>query len=117
ILRGSLASHVQRLARLLAPIARRDARTHALTRAQLAEGIVLLIARLPVYRTYMEAGEVEIHEEDRAALEWAFAETAAAALIRAPLLTVLNEIFLGDTAALSQERRAERDAFVLRFQQ
>jgi (1->4)-alpha-D-glucan 1-alpha-D-glucosylmutase len=117
ILRGSLSSDVQRLARLLAPIARRDARTQALTRTQLSEGIVLLIARLPVYRTYMEAGTLTIHEDDRAALELAFAESAAAALIRPPLLALLEHTLLGDTAALSEERRAERDAFVLRFQQ
>jgi (1->4)-alpha-D-glucan 1-alpha-D-glucosylmutase len=117
ILRGSLASDVQRLARLLAPLARRDARTQGLTRAQLSEGIVLLIARLPVYRTYMEAGALEIHESDRAALDRAFAETRASALMRAPLIALLQEIFLGDTAALGDEQRAERDAFVLRFQQ
>ncbi|MEP7066917.1 MAG: hypothetical protein ABI889_12850, partial [Gemmatimonadota bacterium] len=39
MLRGSLASDVQRLARFLAPIARADERTQSLTRAQLAEGI------------------------------------------------------------------------------
>lgn len=117
ILRGSLAADVQRLARLLAPIARGDARTQTLTRAQLAEGIVLLIARLPVYRTYLAAGTITMHEDDRTALEHAFAESAAAALIRAPLLAFLEQTFLGDTASLSEERRAERDAFVLRFQQ
>ena len=117
ILRGSLASDVQRLARLLAPIARRDARTQALTRAQLSEGIVLLIASLPVYRTYMEAGALSMHEDDRAALERAFAEAGAPALMRAPLLGLLRNIFLGDAAALGDEHRAERDALVLRFQQ
>ena len=117
ILRGSLASDVQRLARLLAPLARRDARTQGLTRAQLSEGIVLLIARLPVYRTYMEAGALAIHDDDRAALERAFAEARASALMRAPLLALLQSLFLGDLAALSEEHRAERDAFVLRFQQ
>jgi (1->4)-alpha-D-glucan 1-alpha-D-glucosylmutase len=117
ILRGSLASDVQRLARLLAPIARRDARTRALTRAQLSEGIVLLIARLPVYRTYAEAGARSMHEDDRAALERALADARAAALVRAPLLALLHDIFLGDIASLGEERRAERDAFVLRFQQ
>ncbi|HEY2898117.1 MAG TPA: malto-oligosyltrehalose synthase, partial [Gemmatimonadaceae bacterium] len=117
ILRGSLASDVQRLARLLASLARRDARTQGLTRAQLSEGIVLLIARLPVYRTYLEAGMLEIDENDRAALEHAFAEARAVALMRTPLLALLRDIFLGDLAPLSEERRAERDAFVLRFQQ
>ena len=117
ILRGSLSSDVQRLARLLAPIARRDARTAALTRAQLAEGIVQLIARLPVYRTYIEAGALTIHEDDRGALEQAFAEAADVALIRAPLLALLEEHLPRRTASLADERRAERDAFVLRFQQ
>jgi (1->4)-alpha-D-glucan 1-alpha-D-glucosylmutase len=117
ILRTSLSSDVQRLARLLAPIARRDARTQSLTRAQLAEGIVLLIARLPVYRTYMEAGVLAIHEDDREALEHAFGELSTAAFMRAPLLSLFELTFLGDTTSLSEERRAERDAFVLRFQQ
>ncbi len=117
ILRGSLASDVQRLARLLAPLARRDPRTRGLTRPQLSEGIVLLIARLPVYRTYMEAGALEIHEADRAALERALAEVSTDALMRLPLLSLFRDIFLGDIAALGDERRAERDAFVLRFQQ
>ncbi|MBK5189554.1 MAG: malto-oligosyltrehalose synthase, partial [Gemmatimonadaceae bacterium] len=117
ILRSSLTSDVQRLARLLAPIARRDASTTSLTRAQLAEGIVQLIARLPVYRTYIEAGAHALHEDDRAALERAFAAAADVALIRAPLLTLLERLFLGDPSALSDEARAERDAFVLRFQQ
>ena len=117
ILRSSLASDVQRLARLLAPIARRAAPTQSLTRTQLSEGIVLLIARLPVYRTYIEAGALSIHDDDRATLERAFAEANAAALIRAPLLALLREIFLGDPSALDARRRAERDAFVVRFQQ
>jgi (1->4)-alpha-D-glucan 1-alpha-D-glucosylmutase len=89
----------------------------ALTRAQLFEGIVLLIARLPVYRTYMEAGALSIHEDDRAAVERALADAGAAALIRAPLLALLRDIFLGDIGSLGEEQRAERDAFVLRFQQ
>ncbi|HEV7705275.1 MAG TPA: malto-oligosyltrehalose synthase, partial [Gemmatimonadaceae bacterium] len=117
ILRGSLTSDVQRLARLLAPIARRDARTASLTRAQLQEGIVQLIAQLPVYRTYIEAGALAVHEDDRTALERAFTAAADIALIRAPLLALLERLFLGDLAPLSDERRAERDAFVLRFQQ
>ena len=117
ILRGSLTSDVQRLARLLAPIARRDARTASLTRAQLQEGIVQIIAQLPVYRTYIEAGALTVHEDDRAALERAFSAAADIALIRAPLLALLERLFLGDLAPLSDERRAERDAFVLRFQQ
>ena len=117
ILRGSLASDVLRLARLLARIARGDARTAELTRAQLAEGIVQLIARLPVYRTYIEAGSLALHEDDRAALKRAFAESAAAALMRAPLLELFERAFLGDASSLSDDQRAERDAFVLRFQQ
>ena len=117
ILRGSLASDVQRLARLLAPIARRDARTRALTRAQLAEGIVQLIARLPVYRTYIEARALELHEDDRAALDRAFSAARQVALISAPLLALLEEIFLDRTASLAPEERGHRDAFVLRFQQ
>ncbi|MEP7086139.1 MAG: malto-oligosyltrehalose synthase [Gemmatimonadota bacterium] len=117
ILRGSLTSDVQRLARLLAPIARDDPRTSQLTRAQLSEGIVQIIARLPVYRTYIEAGTRDVHEDDRAALERAFADAGALALIRAPLLALLGEIFLGDRSSLSDEKRAEHDAFVLRFQQ
>jgi (1->4)-alpha-D-glucan 1-alpha-D-glucosylmutase len=117
ILRGSLASDVQRLARLLAPIARRDARTSAHTRAQLQEGIVQLIAQLPVYRTYIEAGVLAVHEDDRSALERAFKAAGDIALIRAPLLDLFERLFLGDLAPLSDERRAERDAFVLRFQQ
>ncbi|MGE5728329.1 MAG: malto-oligosyltrehalose synthase, partial [Gemmatimonas sp.] len=117
ILRSSLATDVQRLARLLAPIARRAAPTQALTRTQLSEGIVLLIARLPVYRTYLEAGTLSIHEDDRAALERAFAEAHTAALIRAPLLALLQAIFLADPAAVGTVERAERDAFVMRFQQ
>ena len=115
ILRGSLASDVQHLARLLAPIARRDARTASLTRAQLQEGIVQLISQLPVYRTYIEAGALAVHEDDRDALERAFRGAASLALIRAPLLDLLDRIFLGDLA--SSPRSAERDAFVLRFQQ
>ena len=117
ILRGALASDVQRLARLLAPIARRNERTASLTRAQLSEGIVQLIARLPVYRTYIEAGAHALHDSDRAALERAFEASTALALVRAPLLALLTDIFLGDPSSLSEEQRAERDAFVLRFQQ
>ena len=117
ILRGSLASDVQRLARLLAPIARRDARTASLTRAQLGEGMVQLIARLPVYRTYIEAGALAVHEDDRAALERACAASTALALVRAPLLAMLEHLFLGDPSSLDEERRGERDAFILRFQQ
>ena len=117
VLRGSLTADVQRLARLLAPIARRDARTSSLTRAQLQEGIVQLIAQLPVYRTYIEAGALTVHEDDRAALERALTAAADIALIRAPLLALFERCFLGDLASLSDERRAERDAFVLRFQQ
>ncbi len=117
ILRGSLASDVQRLARFLAPIARDDARTESLTRAQLSEGIVQLIAHLPVYRTYIQAGALALDEDDRAALERAFASAGSLALMRAPLLALLQEVFLGDRSSLGEDQRAEHDAFVLRFQQ
>jgi (1->4)-alpha-D-glucan 1-alpha-D-glucosylmutase len=117
ILRGSLSSDAQRLARLLMAVACRDARTARLTRAQLSEGIVQLIAWLPVYRTYIEAGALALHEDDRVALERAFAATRAVALMRAPLLELLEHIFLGDASSLGEAQRAERDAFVLRFQQ
>ncbi|MEO8881484.1 MAG: malto-oligosyltrehalose synthase [Gemmatimonadaceae bacterium] len=117
ILRGSLAPDVQRLAALLAPIARRDPRTQSLTRVQLGEGIVQLIARLPVYRTYIEAGAVALHEDDRAVLEIAFGAARSLALIRPPLLELLGHTFLADPSLSSDEMRAERNAFVLRFQQ
>ncbi|MDQ2929875.1 MAG: malto-oligosyltrehalose synthase, partial [Gemmatimonadota bacterium] len=118
ILRGSLAPDVQRLAALLAPIARRDAHTQSLTRVQLGEGIVQLIARLPVYRTYMESGALALHEDDRAALETAFSAARDLARIRPPLLELLERIFLTDPSALGDDAaRSERDGFVLRFQQ
>ena len=87
------------------------------TRAQLAEGIVQLIAWLPVYRTYIESGALAPHEDDRAALERAFAAAGEVALIRAPLLALLHEIFLGPPSPLGGKQLAARDAFVLRFQQ
>jgi (1->4)-alpha-D-glucan 1-alpha-D-glucosylmutase len=117
VLRSSLASDVQRLARLLARVSRRDARTAELTRAQLAEGIVQLIAQLAVYRTYIEAGATALHPDDRAPLAQAFDAVRAAARMPLPLLELLEEIFLNADSFVDAERRAERDAFVLRFQQ
>ena len=117
VLRSSLASDVQRLARLLAKISRRDPRTANLSRAQLAEGIVQLIEHLPVYRTYIEAGAAALDPSDRAPLARAFGAVRAAARIRPPLLELLEEIFLRGESTVDADRRAERDAFVLRFQQ
>jgi len=117
ILRNSLASDVQRLARLLARITRRDPRTAALKRAPITEGIVQLITHLRVYRTYIEAGALALHPDDRDALARAFSAARSSALIHPALLTLLEDLFLGDLSTLDEERRAERDAFVLRFQQ
>jgi (1->4)-alpha-D-glucan 1-alpha-D-glucosylmutase len=76
ILHTSLAVDVHRLARLLQPIARRDAATAKLTPSVLADGITAFAVALPVYRTYIDARGV-IDEDDRRVIERALADARA----------------------------------------
>ncbi len=117
VLRSALRADVARLAALLAPIARRQPSTAALRRTQLFEGIVQMIAALPVYRTYLTNEQERIDEEDRRWMIAALDEARRRAVVPDALLELIAGAFLNLGQPESEEERAERLRFVLRFQQ
>ena len=94
ILRASLASDVDRVTRLLRPIARRDPRTRELPASVLGEAVVELIACLPVYRTYVDGRTDFIHPEDRRIIEQAITRARDRAVAPRAVLDLLRDVLL-----------------------
>ncbi|MDQ3696972.1 MAG: malto-oligosyltrehalose synthase [Gemmatimonadota bacterium] len=119
ILRRALQADVLRLARLLAPIARRDPAAATLPREALAEAIVQLIADLPVYRTYIGERSRALHPADRAVLETALAGARGRGGTSTTALDFLGRVLLEPLRIGGGADGSDREhsLFIERFQQ
>jgi (1->4)-alpha-D-glucan 1-alpha-D-glucosylmutase len=119
VLRTSLAADVRRLVRILSPIAERDAEAACVSRPELRNALVAVIAALPVYRSYIAAGE-PASASDRRVIEIALERARAASEVDGRALRLLERVLLpsdDDAPAPSLDELRERDLFVHRFQQ
>lgn len=118
VLRNALLADVLRLARLLQPLARADAAVAAYGRPALVDALTRFIARLPVYRTYVDGRGPRVHDEDRRWVDAALERVLARGEVPEPLARFLRSTLLleGWSERADEERAAWLD-FVLRFQQ
>ncbi|HEU4586246.1 MAG TPA: malto-oligosyltrehalose synthase, partial [Gemmatimonadaceae bacterium] len=119
VLRTSLAADVRRLVRILIPIAERDAEAACVSRPELRNALVAVIAALPVYRTYIAAGEPP-SAADRKVIAIALSRAREASDVDARALRLLERLLLpanDDAPAASLDELRARDLFVHRFQQ
>jgi malto-oligosyltrehalose synthase len=127
ILGGALRADVSRLARLLEPIAAErealvmhgpgiDGGVIEVDRQLLAEGIVELIACLPVYRTYL-TGDHRRAPEDVEVLDHAFARVRQRGVARAEVVDLLGDLFRSAAPSGDPAHDQARRRFILRFQQ
>jgi (1->4)-alpha-D-glucan 1-alpha-D-glucosylmutase len=112
VLREVLGSDVNRLTALFLEICERHRRHRDYTRHELHEALRELIARFPVYRTYVRAEAGTVAPEDEATLTGAIAAARAA---RPDLDGTLFD-FLTDLLLLRVRGSAESE-LVMRFQQ
>ena len=133
ILRGSLSPDITRLTRLLVPIARsagslvaqggggsstrRGSDGASVDEEALRDGIVELIACMPVYRTYIDGGDGTVPEEDARVLEQAFTRASERGLASADVLDLLSDVLRPSAPPDDPSDRAARQLFVRRFQQ
>ncbi len=129
VLRGALHPDVARLARLLAPIAATSPRRaqHAgggrtptderVAPEMLTDGIVELIACLPVYRTYLDGGDGRVRAADADVLDRAFTLARERGKAAAEVLDLLSDVLRPESPPAVEGERAARRLFVRRFQQ
>ncbi len=119
ILRASMSSELNVLARRLDRICQQHRHTRDFTLETLRFALSEIIACFPVYRTYITAEQVEPDAEDRRHIESA----VMAAISRNPATneTVFEAIrsllLLEDPEGTSETLKAERRLFVMRLQQ
>ena len=143
ILRGSLSPDITRLTRLLVPIAksagalvgqgggagadagrsgtgggpRRGSDGASVDEEALRDGIIELIACLPVYRTYIDGADGTVPDEDAKVLEHAFTRARERGLASTDVLDLLSDVLRPSAPADDPADRAARQLFVRRFQQ
>lgn len=124
VLRGVLAADVQRLTRLLRPVARDDSRTAALRSEALERAVIELMARLPVYRTYVDAtgwtpdAGPPATPEDRVLVDGAVAAASGPGEVDRGALALLRELLLLEGAGtMPAPELRRRMRFTGRFQQ
>lgn len=117
ILRASMSSELNVLGHALDRISERNRWTRDFTRHGLVQALREVIASFPVYRTYTDGGAVL--ERDRRYVEQAIARARHRnpAINRAVFDFVRDVLLLKESETLSDEERAQRQAFVGRFQQ
>jgi (1->4)-alpha-D-glucan 1-alpha-D-glucosylmutase len=117
IMRGPLAAELTMLAHRALRIARSDRRTRDFTFNVLRRAIQEIVARFPVYRTYVAEGSASA--QDRHYIEWAVVRaqrTSRAADVSA--FDFLRGLILGTPPAdTTAEYEAQYRAFAMRFQQ
>jgi (1->4)-alpha-D-glucan 1-alpha-D-glucosylmutase len=116
VLRSTLNADVRRIAPMLATVAR-QAGWPRRTIAAYAGAIVELVAVLPVYRTYIDAGRPEASERDREILRRALAQVRARAVADPAAVDALERSLLGEWRNAKDELARTRLSFVLRWQQ
>ena len=83
----------------------------------LRDGIIELIACLPVYRTYIDGGDGQVTEDDARVLEHAFTRARERGHAPPEVLNLLSEIMRPSAPVDDPAERAARQLFIRRFQQ
>lgn len=111
VLREVLGSDVNRLANLLLEICERHRRYRDYSRHQLTDALREILARFPVYRTYVRKG-MEVTSADRGSIEEAIRSAIEGRPeLDAPLFEFLQRLLLLEVAG------SEEAEFAARFQQ
>ena len=119
ILRASMSSELNVLARRLDRICQQHRHTRDFTLETLRFALSEIIACFPVYRTYSTLAQHEPGPEDRRHIEKAVeaAKNRNAATSESVFDAIGSLLLLQDPEGISREQRAERRMFVMRFQQ
>jgi (1->4)-alpha-D-glucan 1-alpha-D-glucosylmutase len=135
ILNGALRPDIDRLTRLLVPIAEAASRgavgagrsggaraTPSGDRAwfdamTLGDAIIELIACLPVYRTYLDGGDGTVPDADAEVLDRAFTLARERSTVSAEALDLLSDVLRPTSPPSDAADRDARRMFVRRFQQ
>jgi (1->4)-alpha-D-glucan 1-alpha-D-glucosylmutase len=115
VMHASLAAEVETLATQLDRIAQLDRHTEDFTRASLRGAIIEVIARFPVYRTYIS--QEGASEEDRRIVNWAIGIARGGSPIEQSVFDFLRDVLLGDAAVERPELRRAMREFAMKFQQ
>ncbi|HKU85847.1 MAG TPA: malto-oligosyltrehalose synthase [Casimicrobiaceae bacterium] len=117
VMEGSLASQLNGIALRALRIARADRRTRDLTLNSLRTAIIEIVARFPVYRTYVDADGAS--EQDRRYVDWAVGRARARSRASDPVVfEFLWSIMLGARPDGAEEITEEAcREFAMRFQQ
>ncbi|HET9047227.1 MAG TPA: malto-oligosyltrehalose synthase, partial [Casimicrobiaceae bacterium] len=117
IMRGPLAAELTLVANLALRIARGDRRTRDFTFNALRGAIEEVVARFPVYRTYVSARGASA--QDRRYIEWALARARRESRTADPsVFDFIRALMLGSAGAnATVERAAAYRAFAMRLQQ
>jgi len=115
----SLSSELTVLARKLDRISEQHRHTRDFTLATLQEALAEVVACFPVYRTYVRPGDGTLGEQDRKAIDRAVddAEYRNPAVNESIFEFIRAVLLLERFGDLTEENMAEREDFVLRFQQ
>jgi (1->4)-alpha-D-glucan 1-alpha-D-glucosylmutase len=118
ITRATLASEVNTLANRLNELSERDRRTRDFTLNTLRRALREVIACFPIYRTYVRPGET-VSDRDRVYIARAIhhARRRNPTMDRSIFDFVQSILLLEYPPETSEAERAEREAFVVRFQQ
>jgi (1->4)-alpha-D-glucan 1-alpha-D-glucosylmutase len=119
ILRVSMSSELNVLARRLDRICQQHRHTRDFTLDSLRFALREVISCFPVYRTYIRSEQTQVDSEDHRHIELAIEEakrrnTAVSDSIFDAIASILR---LEDPPGISEEQRSERRLFVMRFQQ
>jgi len=119
ILDVSMSSELHVLARRLDRISEQHRWSRDFTLESLQEALQEVIASFPVYRTYIQAQEGAIDEEDRDQIEAAIrdAKRRNPAMSESIFDFIASVLCADDPAGLDESSRAARREFVMRFQQ
>jgi (1->4)-alpha-D-glucan 1-alpha-D-glucosylmutase len=119
ILRVSMSSELNVLARRLDRICQQHRHTRDFTLESLRFALSELIACFPVYRTYIREIETQVDEEDQRHIRIAMAEAKRRnpAISTSIFDAIAAILLLQDPEGITEEQRAARRLFVMRFQQ
>lgn len=119
ILLSSMSSELQMLVRRLSSIAFENRNTRDFTADTLQASLRSIIAYFAVYRSYINAEDKIIHEVDRKFIQSAIAKAKRRNPYLSPSIFdfIKSILLLEHPSELNQDQQAEREAFVMRFQQ
>jgi (1->4)-alpha-D-glucan 1-alpha-D-glucosylmutase len=119
ILRVSMSSELNVLARRLDRICQQHRHTRDFTLESLRFALSEMIACFPVYRTYIRENETEVDEEDERHIRMAVDEAKRRnpAISTSIFDAITAILLLQDPEDITGEQRAARRLFIMRFQQ